>query len=135
MTAKEYLAQIKRIKTRLKSQARQLKSLEDALCNVSPNLSGMPRPATPNIHKMEDLIAAKVDLENEMADESAVLAKITITINSLSDPIHSTILTSRYISGMQWSEIAREMFMSERRVYQFHRKALAEIEKIAVNCS
>jgi DNA-directed RNA polymerase specialized sigma subunit len=135
MTAKEYLAQIKHINNRLLSQARQHKSLTDALHNISPNVGSITKAATPNIHRMEDLIAAKVDLENEMAEESAALAKITVMINTLPDPLHSSIITSRYISRLPWSKIAKELFVSESRIYQLHREALAEIEKITVNYS
>ena len=135
MTGKEYLSQIRTINIRLKSMARQVQSLEDALTSVSPVISDMPRSPSPNLQRMESLIAAKVDLEREMDAESAKLADITRTINSLPDSTHSAILTSRYISRMEWREIANELYVSEGRAYQLHRDALAEIEKIIASYS
>ena len=135
MTGKEYLSQIKTINIRLKSMARQIQSLEDALTSVSPALSDMPRSPSPNLHRMESLIAAKVDLEREMETESAKLASITRAVNSLPDPTHSAILTSRYISRMEWREISAELHISESWLFQLHRDALAEIEKAVAESS
>jgi len=129
MTAKEYLKQIRIINMQLKSMRRQVQSLADAATNISPILSDMPKAATADIHRMENLIVTKVDLENEAAAKSDKLAEITRKINSLPDPMHVAIITSRYICNMEWRDIACEMHISEGRIFQLHRDALAELEK------
>jgi len=108
---------------------RQVQSLKDAATNASPVISDMPRSASPDSHRMENLIVTKMDLENEVAEKTDILAEITRTINSLSDPFHVSIITSRYISRMEWREIANESHMSESRIYHHHREALAALEK------
>jgi len=113
----------------LKSMRRQVQSLADAATNISPILNDMPKAATTDIHRMENLIVTKVDLENEAAIKSDKLAEITRTINSLPDPIHVAVITSRYVCGMEWRDIACEMHISEGRIFQLHRDALAELEK------
>jgi integrase len=70
MTAKEYLSQIRSINIRLKSMARQKQSLEDSLMNFAPVFSDMPRPPSPDIQRMETLIAANGDaLSKEIVDK------------------------------------------------------------------
>jgi DNA-directed RNA polymerase specialized sigma subunit len=135
MTAKAYLSQAKIISDRLKSMARQALSLQEALTNVSPKISDMPRPATPDIRKMEKLIVAKVDLDNRIAADADMLAEIAGAINSLPNPIHGTVLSNRYFADMTWREIAAEMHICERQLYRLHTDALAEIEKMSPVCS
>jgi len=135
MTAKEYLKQINTINLRLKSMKQQVQSLWDAATNISPVLSDTPRSASSNPHQLEMLIVTKVDLENEIIALSDKLAEIIRAVNSLADPLHVSILTSRYISGMEWRDIACEMHISEGRIFQFHRDALAELEKTIANYS
>jgi DNA-directed RNA polymerase specialized sigma subunit len=133
MTAKEYLGQIQTLIIGLKSLSRQVKSLEDALTGVSTQLSDTPGSATPNVRRMEELIAAKVDLERRLEANSTRLAAITNTINSLPDMVHTALLTARYIAGMEWQEIANELRISRSHLFNLHRDALNEIEKIILH--
>jgi len=133
--AKEYLSQVKTIKLRLRVMTLQLQSLKDALTNISPNYSGMPKAATRNVNRLEDLIAAKMDLENEMAEEVLKLAEVQKTIRSLANPYLQAVLHSRYIEGETWDNIAQSLLVSEARVYQLHRTALCEVGKSIADCS
>jgi len=127
--AKEYLSQIRTINIKLKSLARQRQALEDSLFNTSPKLSHTPRPATRDVHRMDGLIAAKLDIENEMEAASQKLAEVHRTIASVQGGFLSAVLTYRYIDQKPWVGIASALHLSESRVYQLHREALAEIEK------
>jgi DNA-directed RNA polymerase specialized sigma subunit len=129
MKAKQYLSQFQAINLKLRNMTRQVQSLEDALENANPVINAMPRPATLNIHRMEDLIAAKIDLEKQIENETVKLAEITRTVNLLQSDHHIAILTNRYFCRMEWSDIACELYVSVGRVYQLHREALLEIEK------
>lgn len=110
--------------------ARQVQALDDSITKISPVLSHTPGSTSPNVHRMEDLIATKIDLENEIMAGSAKLAEITRTVNSMSNTLHVVILTCRYFSRMEWQEIAAELYISESQVYRQHRAALVEIEKM-----
>ncbi len=129
MTAKEYLGQIRDITISLKSLSRQVQSLEDTLTGASSNVSDMPGSTTPNVRRMEKLIATKVDLERKIAAQSKRLAEITDTINALPNPKHTAILTARYVADMDWRDIANELRISVSHLYQLHRDALTEIYK------
>jgi len=129
-TAKEYLSQIRDVNIRLKSLARQRQSLEDALYNISPKLSHTPKSATQDVHRMDGLIAAKLDIESEMETASIKLAEIYKTVSTIPAAELGAVLTYRYIDRLPWLDIAKELFISESRVYQLHREALAAIEEV-----
>lgn len=135
MTAKQYLAQIRDCNMRIKSIGWQIESLEGVLEYQSPIYSDMPKSPTRNIHRLQDLIAAKADLEQEIKDLNSKLAAVFTTIRDMPDPVHSAILSGRYILGKEWHEICQEINVSEGRIYQIHRDALAEIEKTVANYS
>jgi len=131
-TAKEYLAQIQSLNFRIKTLASQRQSLEDSLMNISPKLSHMPKAPSPDVHRMDGLIAAKLDIENKMEAASQKLAEVHKTIAAITQYELSAVLTYRYVNRMQWVDISNELFISESRVYQLHREALTEVEK-AIN--
>jgi hypothetical protein len=128
MTGKEYLSQIKTIKIGLKYMLRQAQSMQDTLTDISQHLSDMPGSPTRNIHRMEQMIAAKVDLEAKIEAETVKLAGITGTINTVSNPLYAAILTARYVTGMDWRQISGELNLSRSRVFGLHREALADVE-------
>ncbi len=60
MTAKAYLSQIRTVVIGIKSLTRQVQALEDTLTGASPGISDMPGSATPNVRRMEKLMAGTV---------------------------------------------------------------------------
>jgi len=135
MTAKTYLSQVKILTARLRSMGQQVKALNDSLLNVSPMISDMPKALSPVVDRMAELVAVKVDLERDMEADSCRLAEIMRSVNSLQNVNHVEVLTCRYFARMEWREIAFELHVSESRIYQLHRDALAEVEKSIVGCS
>ncbi len=134
MTGKEYLSQIKTIKVGIKSLLRRVQSLHDTLTDVSNHLSETPGSPTRNVHRMEQMIASKVDLETLIEAETIRLAGITGPINAITNPMYAAILTARYVSDMDWRGISAELNLSRSCVFQHHRDALAEVE-LLINCT
>ena len=66
MTAKEYLQQGYRIDQRINSKIAQVTTLRELATKATATLSDMPGNATPNTHRMEDIIVKMIDLENEI---------------------------------------------------------------------
>ena len=133
MTAKEYLSQARSIKIRLGAMAEQLEFLKSAAVYVSPQLSDMPKPASTNIHKTEDAIIRVVEFENRMMKQYVLLDEINETISNVSNPTAQAILVKRYIGCGSWDEIACALYVSRSRVFDLHKAALDEIEKIILN--
>jgi hypothetical protein len=128
MNAKDYLSQISSCNMRLKSMARQIESIDDALGCHSPQYSDLPKSPTRCIHRMEGLIAAKIDIEREMASLAATLADVHATINKLTNPVHAAIITGRYICDKTWGHIAAEIHYSVRHTHELHQEALDVLE-------
>jgi DNA-directed RNA polymerase specialized sigma subunit len=129
MTAKEYLGQIKALISSLKRLSLQAQSLEETLTGASPHMSAVPGSPVPDTRRMEKLLAAKVDVERKIDDQSTKLTEIMHAINSLPNHVHSAILTARYVAGMEWHEIVNDLRISRSHVYRNHSDALHAIEK------
>jgi DNA-directed RNA polymerase specialized sigma24 family protein len=133
VTAKQYLAQFGKIKMRLENTARQVEALEDMLSVASPKLSKTPRCPSPDVHRMEGVIAAKVDLERDIEADKEKLSEIAQLINALPDVLLSAILIRRYVLRMEWTDIANALHVCQSHIYRLHNKALTEIEKMRAN--
>jgi DNA-directed RNA polymerase specialized sigma subunit len=133
MTVKAYLSQVKSIKMQLVSMTHQIETLEDTLSDASPKLSQTPRGPSPDVHRMEKLIAAKVDLERKIAEGERKLVEITQAINSLPDALCVAILTRRYVDDMCWREIIGSLHISRSHLHRLHCKALSLIDTMRLN--
>jgi DNA-directed RNA polymerase specialized sigma subunit len=139
MTAKEFLNQAFKFELRVQSKMEQLTRLRASAAGTTTVLSDMPRPASPNPHRMEDTIAKIISLEDELTDDidRLVDAKIEIkhTIDRLADVDERLVLEARYLNFKNWDEIASWLSMSTDNVFKIHADALNEVEKITVNYS
>ena len=61
---------------------------------------------------------------------SLKLAEVYKTIAAIPASQLGAVITYRYIENMPWLDIAQKLRISESRVYQLHREALAAIEII-----
>jgi hypothetical protein len=130
MTAKEYLSQVSDIKTGLEAMSEQLIFLKSAAEYVTPKLSGMPRPASPNLRSGEDAIIRVMELESSIKAQYEKLAEISDTVSKLRDPRHRTVLVKYYLSGKTWREVEIETHCYKRTVRSIHLAALEEVDKI-----
>ena len=134
MTAKEYLSQAYQIDKRIRLKLEQVDSLSDLSTRASSTITGMPRPASRNIHKMEDVIVKMTDLEDEIQEDISRLVDLKREINDCIASVPNErcrfLLESRYLSFRQWPDIADDMACSMDNVFKLHKKALEEVEEI-----
>lgn len=134
LASKEYLSQAYRIDQRINSKIEQVQSLRDLAEKATATLSDMPRPSTPNIHRMEDIIAKIVDLESEINADIAALVdlkrEIITIIKRVSNTEHQTLLELRYLCFKRWEEIAVEMAYSSQHMFRLHDLALKSIDLV-----
>jgi len=129
MSAKEYLANIRRYNNQVSMLKQRKLSIVETLTNIAPNYDSMPRSATRNVHKMEELICAKIDLDNEIAELTLAVELIMKTISSLPKADHCELLAERYANNQSWRSIAKILNLSESRVFHLHREALDELAR------
>lgn len=83
MKIKEYLGQAYRIDHRINSKLEQISSLHDLATKATSTISDMPGSATRNIHRMEDIIAKIMDLEEEVNKDIDALVDLKMNITHL----------------------------------------------------
>jgi hypothetical protein len=131
MTVKEYLSQAYRVDRLITSKLQQVQSLRELATRATSTLSDAPHGGSRNNHRMEDIIAKMIDLENEINGDIDKLvdlkSSIVALIKGVPDPDHRILLELRYLCFKSWGEIAADMRYSKDYVFELHRKALAGI--------
>ena len=126
-----YLEQAYRIDQRINCKMEQVSSLHSLVTKATSTITDMPGSPTRNIHKMEDIIAKIVDLENEINDDIDKLvdlkAEITTVIKEVDDPELQSLLEQRYLNFRTWEQIAVDMGYNVRHLYRIHDKALKKV--------
>ena len=126
-----YLEQAYRIDQRINCKMEQVSSLHALATKATSTITDMPGSPTRNIHKMEDIIAKIVDLENEINDDIDKMvdlkAEITTVIKEVDDPELQSLLEQRYLNFRTWEQIAVDMGYNVRHLYRMHDKALKKV--------
>lgn len=83
--------------------------------------------------RMADDIVKAVDACGSLQENAAMLGKklqtILAMIEAVPDERWRLVLTLRYIRGMSWDEIAREMHYERTQIFVFHGKALLDVNR------
>ena len=131
MTAKEYLNQAYRLDQRINSKLEQVMALRDLTTKATATMSDMPGSASPNVHRMQDIIVKIVDLENDInADIDQLIdlkRDMVAVIKAVKNPEFQTLLELRYLCFKPWEQIAVEMGYSIDHTFRMHRKALETV--------
>ena len=116
----------------INSKISHLTTLRSPSTNSPATLSDMPGNATPNTHRMEDIIVKMVDLENEINSDIDSLvdlkAEMVSVIKNVRNPELQTLLELRYLCFKTWEQIAVELGYSIESIYRLHREALKNIK-------
>ena len=131
MTAKEYLSQAYRVDRMITAKLQQVQSLRELATRATSTMSDAHVGGSRNNHRMEDIIAKMIDLENEINGDIDCLMDlkrgIVAAIKSVPDPDHRVLLELRYLCFRSWGEIAIDIHYSKQRVFQLHNDALQKI--------
>lgn len=134
MTAKEYLNRGYKIELQIQSKMEQLERLRAMATRTTTTLSDMPRPASPDPHKTENIIIKIVKLNAELNAEIDKLidTKIEIkhTIDKVQDVDEKLILEARYLNFKSYDDIASMLDMSLENIFRIHSNALNTVEKL-----
>jgi DNA-directed RNA polymerase specialized sigma subunit len=72
---------------------------------------------------------ASETLYAEYQECNRVLVQIMAAISAVPDEMQKTVLTLRYVEGLDWITIAEKISYSEVRTYVIHGRALVEINR------
>lgn len=132
MNAKEYLSQAFYLNRQIKAKQKRLEWLKDIAPRPSISFSDELRgPRNAKASMVENAAIKVVALEEELAADIIRVVEITKEIESVIKAVGSieqrTILEMRYLSFMEWDEIASRMGYSQRYVFYAHSRALRAV--------
>jgi len=106
---KEYLGQAYHIDHCINSKLEQISSLHDLATEATSKVSDIPRSATRNVHRMEDVIVKLIDLEEEVNQDINALVDlktdITHLIKKLENHEYQIVLEERYLCFKKFDQI------------------------------
>ena len=135
MTAKEYLEQPKVLREEIRKDKDRIASMRSIVENCTTHLS-FTAGCDPSKNKaafedvMLDITEAEAALEEKVKRLAETEFEILAMICSLSETKGQTILQMRYLEDMKWGEIANQLILSKPYIYEIHREALEEFERI-----
>lgn len=111
----------------------EIETLRSDATRMTARLSGMPgAQADPNriARSVESLTEAQEKLEKQVQSCVACRCEITQGISEIEHPARREVLRRRYILGQSYQQIADEMGLVERRVYQLHRGGVQSLPEL-----
>ena len=139
LSAKEFLKQARHIDQRINSKLEQVQSLRELATKATATLSDMPRSATPNIHRMEDVICKMMELESEInADIDELIDtkhEVMAVIKMVERPEYQSLLELKYLCMKTWEEVAAELGYVYRQITRMHGYALEQVDAILRRCN
>ena len=133
MTTKEYMNRPFEITRQIRIRTNQLQGLNNLIKGTSSVIDGIPRSDSPDVHRLESLMAKAVDLEMEIRRLTEELGKaveeVTNAINSINDAACEEVLTARYLCFEDWITIARKLDYCRDWVFRLHRKGLGLVHQ------
>ena len=134
---KEYWEQAERLRRRINRKINEIHVLRQRAEGMNGTSSdAMPRSSSPDHSKMEvtvfKIMALEQDIKDTQQEYDALIADMERRIKVVDDADDRDLLTKRYLEFKSWNTIAAEMFISKRKAYYLHNKALKSLQFDAV---
>ena len=128
MTVREYMNRPFELKRLIERRNHLLQSLKNIVAGTSAPITGIPKAASPDVHRFESTMARILDLETEIKElekeQDKAVSEVTRAITSINNPACEEVLTARYLEFKDWTTIARELDYCRDWVFRLHRKGL-----------
>lgn len=134
---KEYLKKVECLRRRIQRKTNEIYLLRQRAEGMNGSgINDMPRTVSPDHSKMEDtvfkIMALEQDIKDTQQEYDALIADMERRIKAIDDADDRDLLTKRYLEFKSWNTIAAEMFISKRKAYYLHNKALKSLQSDAV---
>ena len=135
---KEYLKKVECLRRRIQRKKHEIYLLHQQADGMNGSgISNMPRTVSPDRSKMEGtvfkIMALEQDIKDTQQEYDALIADMERRIKAVDDADDRDLLTKRYLEFKSWDTIAAEMFISKRKAYYLHNKALKSLQSDAVS--
>lgn len=134
---KEYLKKVECLRRRIQRKKHEIYLLHQQAEGMNGSgISNMPRTVSPDHSKMEGtvfkIMALEQDIKDTQQEYDSLIADMERRIKAIDDADDRDLLTKRYLEFKSWDTIAVEMFISKRKAYYLHNKALKSLQSDAV---
>ncbi|HRU97843.1 MAG TPA: hypothetical protein P5092_10505 [Ruminococcus sp.] len=134
---KEYWNKMERLRKRINRKIHEIHLLRQRAEGMNGSgINDMPRTVSPDHSKMEGtvfkIMALEQDIKDTQQEYDSLLADMERHIKATADADDRDLLTKRYLEFKSWNVIAAEMFISKRKAYYLHNKALKSLQFDAV---
>lgn len=135
---KEYLKKVECLRRRIQRKKHEIYLLHQQAEGMNGSgISNMPRTVSPDHSKMEGtvfkIMALEQDIKDTQQEYDSLIADMERRIKAIDDADDRDLLTKRYLEFKSWDTIAAEMFISKRKAYYLHNKALKSLQSDAVS--
>lgn len=131
--AKRFLRGYRALLVRRESLLREIERLRESLTGITAPLKDDPVQSSGAADRMGDTIARIIDAEaalNPALDEiNARIREILAAIDSVPDEMQKTVLTLRYIEGLDWIAVSEKIQYEERQTFVIHGRALVAVNR------
>lgn len=107
---------------------------QEVACSISAPLKDDVVQTSKENDSMAEVVAKIVDLQNDLKNTINNIVEIEkecmAVIDQLDNADQIQILYARYFQFKSWNKIAREVGCSYQWVYELHKRALVEVQKI-----
>ena len=142
--AKTFLKQYMALQAQYDSIKRDMAKRRECLTSISAPIGGDAVQSSSS-DRMASVIASIIDSEVDLAETARQIEKtlreILEAIASVPDAMQKTVLTLRYVEGLDWIKVSERINYEISNTYIIHGRALVEVNKwmnahnIVGNCS
>ena len=131
--AKAFLSRYKYLCIQQESLQRSIQAAHDRALSCTVRLKPIQTKGGCGAYdRIAEDIAGKLDAEEQLSMDlgeiSKALAEIRAAINSLQSEAQKTVLTLRYIEGLDWISVQHRIGYEERQTFVIHGRALRNVK-------
>lgn len=132
--AKTYLKRYRAALYRQQSLMRSLAALQDRQTNCTVKLNAIQVSSGGFVRdRMAEEIVRAMELEDQILEQeriaAAVLKEVLTAIEAVPDEMQKTVLTLRYVEGLDWFKISEAINYEISNTYILHGRALWTVNK------
>ena len=133
MSAQAFMNRVTCAQRRIVEMEERAAHYRDMAKRITATLSGVRVSSSPGGSRMEENMDAFMDICKDIEREARrlrkYLAQANMVISRIVDMREREVLELRYLSGYEFEDIARQLYVSERTVRRIHVKALEHVQR------
>lgn len=131
--AKQYLQRYRAARAQYASLCREINDLRESLTGTTVQLRADVVSGSGPSDRMADTVAKIADMEASISGEadkvSAALDGVLAAIRAVPDQTQRTVLTLRYVEGLDWISVQERVGYERTQVYVIHGRALVAVNE------